>query len=340
VGSCAAGTLLRGALTASTLVACSIGPLDELGKQCTATCPSGLPCVGGICVAPSSVAADASTRMAPPAAAEAGYTMPTFASTTIGAAPGTWQSFGFYGNREPSDAFLQNADGSLSLTGNSGNHYGADLCTAAPDASQPDGWRGIAFGGGFYVEAALSFTGTPSGDASGWPTVWASDIDQMSLNAVSPLTQWPGQPATYGDWVVIDVMAADVASASAYGPGIHNYYGANGSAAQVAGSLKPAPIGSASFSSVNRYGALWVPATSTTQGSISFFFNDTLVGSQHWDEYDPQLSPPPVLGTSAFSVLDTRRMALLLGESNPGLPMTVTSVTVWQTSSANALTQQ
>lgn len=34
---------------AALLCACSVDDLDEQGKRCTSTCPSGLPCVDGIC---------------------------------------------------------------------------------------------------------------------------------------------------------------------------------------------------------------------------------------------------------------------------------------------------
>lgn len=62
------------------------------------------------------------------------------------------QSFNFFGNTEPSNAFVKNSDGSITITGHSGNTYNADLSTAAPNASNPEGWQGIAFGGGSQTD--------------------------------------------------------------------------------------------------------------------------------------------------------------------------------------------
>lgn len=36
-------------LLALASAACSVDPLDETGKSCTSTCPSGLPCINGVC---------------------------------------------------------------------------------------------------------------------------------------------------------------------------------------------------------------------------------------------------------------------------------------------------
>lgn len=97
----------------------------------------------------------------------------------------------------------------------------------------------------------------------------------------------------------------------------------------------------------HKYGALWVPATATTQGYMKYFFDGVQVGNTcTWNQYNANLGPPPVDnsnpcgGSSAYSVMDTRHMALILGNGttvsgqNPG-PVTVYSVNVWQSSAAN-----
>ena len=276
----------------------------------------------------------------PAQAAAVGYTVRTFDSSTVGTKTGTLQSFNFFSNTEPLDAFTQNSDGTVTITGHSGDSYGSDLCTAAADASQPKGWRGIAFGGGFYVEARLSFRGTPPGDIpSGWPAFYANDIETMSGGYASVI-QWRGQPSGYDDSVAIDVMDARIASPNEYAAGCHSWYGHYDSSTQedVLSSIN-ASIGAATFSSINKYGALWIPATSSKRGSLSFFFNDMPVGDAiTWDAYDPMLPPPPVMGTSACSIIDTRHMAFIFGVSNPILPMTVQGLTVWQATGANNLT--
>jgi Tol biopolymer transport system component len=52
-------------------VACAVGSLDESGKTCTDTCPSGLPCVDGVCGGPAADGAPPDARSDGPAA-EAG----------------------------------------------------------------------------------------------------------------------------------------------------------------------------------------------------------------------------------------------------------------------------
>ena len=89
-------------------------------------------------------------------------------------------------------------------------------------------------------------------------------------------------------------------------------------------------------SDAHKYGCLWVPATASSRGRAEFYFD-----GQHlpdldasWDLYDPNASPPPVAGTTAWSELDTRHMTPMLG-TGAGNPMTVYSVEVWQASADN-----
>jgi hypothetical protein len=64
-----------------------------------------------------------------------------------------------------------------------------------------------------------------------------------------------------------------------------------------------------------------------------------------WNQYNPA-DPPAANDTtsganplSAFSVLDARHLALIIGNQNPAMPINVTNVQVWQASSANNITQ-
>ena len=96
---------------------------------------------------------------------------------------------------------------------------------------------------------------------------------------------------------------------------------------------------STDFSQPHRYGALWVPATPTTQGYYKSYFDGVQTGSTlYWNYNDPAkpFPPPPVYGVTAMSGMDQRHMYLILG-TGIDQPMTVQSVSVWQASSANNL---
>ena len=94
------------------------------------------------------------------------------------------------------------------------------------------------------------------------------------------------------------------------------------------------------FTTPNKYGYLWIPATPGVNGSGSgtFFFNGQAVqyGTITWNPYDcsnvndyvgnPNYSP--------FSVLDCQHPALIFS-TGLNVPMTVHSVDVWQASTAN-----
>lgn len=268
----------------------------------------------------------------PTVAAEAGYNMLTFNSTAIGTTAGTLQSFNFFRNSEPSNAFVQNADGSVTITGNSGNTYNADLSSCAFDSSKPEHFRGIAYGGGFYAEATFSFTGTPKG-GNPTPSFWFNDIEHMA-RGVS--TQWQGQPIGYDHWGELDVMEANVAGNTAYGGAFFDWYGALATPSKVHLNVgSPFPVGLVDWAAPNKYAVLWVPATRTTQGYLKFFFNDARVGNTaYWSSYDASKPPPPKPGATAGSIMDVRHWALIIGNGNNRSSMKVWSVRIWQASQA------
>jgi hypothetical protein len=128
---------------------------------------------------------------APAAAAAVGYNTQTFNSTALET---SWFPFGFLSSNQPAGYAVQNSDGSIFLNGNSGNPFGGTISSAAHSASGDD-WTGIAFGGGAYFEATLSFTGQGDGPyGNGGPAFWANDIEWMSQGPYN--IQWPGYGGT------------------------------------------------------------------------------------------------------------------------------------------------
>jgi hypothetical protein len=133
-----------------------------------------------------------------------GFNSRTFNSTSLA----DWHPFRFFGSTQSGDYAVQEGDGSIFLNGTgSSNSFGGTLSTAEP-GSGAQGWTGLAFGGGAYFEATLSFTGQGNGPyGNGGPDFWANDIEHMSGGPYN--TSFPGdqQPwngsATYSQYDVV-----------------------------------------------------------------------------------------------------------------------------------------
>jgi hypothetical protein len=316
---------------------------------------SGLPsCSSSISSTSSSNPSTSGTI--PAAAAAVGYDTNTFNSVSFNPASGPWFGFDFYGENATADAgaAAANPDGSLSVPGSLGNS-GANIATAHKTSSG-NHWQGLAFGGGAYFEAVISFTNQNDQNfPDGGPAFWALDVEHSSQGPYQ--VSWPGVPNDssgnpYDDYFEVDFMEYDFSGG--YQFGIGNWYGyprtqstsnptrQNGG---VAGSLL-VPQGT-DFSQPHRYGTLWVPATgsgqtTTTQGYLQNYFDGVPMGPKYtWDYHDPNApgypAPAPVVGTTAMSGMDFRHLFLILG-TEPEHPMTVYSVNVWQASAANNIT--
>jgi hypothetical protein len=251
----------------------------------------------------------------------------------------------------------QNSDGSLNLPGTSYSTGGANVCTAL-QTTTGNKWKGIAFGGGAYFEAALSFTGeSDQSFPNGGPAFWALDIEHTSIGPYK--VSWPGVANNssndpYDDFFEVDFMEWDFPTG--YQFGIGNWYGYPPTQSthnptdqyghNIVGSLLT-PAGT-DFSKTHRYGTLWVPSTGSgqttkTQGYLQNYFDGVALGPKfYWDYHDPDAggypAPPPVNGSTAMSGMDFRHMFLLLGTETEH-PMTVYSVNVWQASTANNLVE-
>jgi hypothetical protein len=269
--------------------------------------------------------------------------MQTFGpSLTLG---GSWQGFDFFGGSLTNDGTTQNGDGSITMAPNPENNFGAQLSNVVIDYSSPPYFRGTAFGGGGYFEAVMSFV---YDTAEGAPAFWANDVESMAGSSAGDLTlrQWPGQPAGYGDWIEVDMAEFDAnLGSNQYGIAMHNWYG-TGQGTSTLGSGSPVTVpGGTDFTQPHKYGFLWVPATSSSQGYAKWFFDDVQIGNTiTWNMYDPTLGPAPIDlgrgGSSAYSILDVRHLGLILGNANGDAPpVTVHSVSVWQASTANNITR-
>ena len=269
------------------------------------------------------------TSATPPSAASSvGFNENTFnSSVAIGK---DWFKENFNGVNPASVNVTQNGGGGVTIAGG-GDSYNAQVQTVQQTST---GWQGEAFGGGAYIQATLSWTGNYT-ENGGWPSFWSADVERMTGSSVA---QWPGQPAGYSHYIEPDFM--EYWSNNQYSGTIHDWYGKNGSQGDVqtntGGFNLPTGVNP---SQPNTYGFLWVPATSTAQGYAKWYFDGQQIGpTVHWNQYDPSAPPAPVNGSTAYSVLDTRHLALILG-TNPSDPMTVSNVQVWQASAANDIFQ-
>jgi hypothetical protein len=281
--------------------------------------------------------------------------------------------FTFYGDGPYFDnniTLTQNSDGSITIDngpgpGASNAGYGAGMSSAVIGVGPwtPTNFGGIAFGGGAYFECVMSFQGTSPTNVTGKGAFWSNDIESMNGGFYAG-NAWPSQsspdPGNYGDWIEVDFAEFDVPNRYGFSPA--NWYGVpalpttkfaapfdwggpQGVFNSGTNSWDPAP--GADYTKPNKYGCLWVPATTTTPGHIEMYFNGVLVSNRmQWNQYNPALPPPPVNGpviggnginggvtlpSSAISVLDLRHLALILG----GTPATFHSITVWQPNGAN-----
>jgi hypothetical protein len=273
----------------------------------------------------------------PGPAAAVGFNVKTFDSTTLGTTAGTLQSFNFYGNTVPAGGITQSGS-TLILSGNSGNSYGATVCTAAYNASKPQLIQGMAFGGGFYREVTLSFTGTQSGDAV---AIW--EVDAEHASGFKPIVNG-------SSWIEVDGPEWDISgSTTQYGISLHNW--TNQGSGNVAinephiVAASPVTIPSGSFANQNVYGLLWVTATASTQGYLRFYFNGSPIGTQvtnaqgiscsgYWNQYSSGQAFPPA-GSNIGNVIDTLHLMTIIGSSSTATPATVISARVWQATSAN-----
>jgi hypothetical protein len=287
----------------------------------------------------------------PPAAAAAGYRWETFA-TNAAFNPKTvdtkltyssgyqWYLFNFYGCTPEPALVALNTDGSATVSSFGNNE--ATLASAAQISSAPY-FRGTAFGGGAYFEATLAFDAQAVNISNGWPAWWTVAVEDIDG---SHGDQWPGQSTGFDNFAEPDIFEYDQGPnyPTAYYGSMHEWYGlwnhtctgyCEVSSAYGA-SVRTVPAGT-NFSTYHRYGLLWIPATASKQGSITYYFDGVQVGQPFTYSQFTRQAPPPNPSTPwAFGVVDSQHLVLILG-SGASTPLQVQSVSVWQASAAKNL---
>ena len=250
-----------------------------------------------------------------------------------------WYLVGLFGYEADPAGVQLNADGSVTLLGD--NTGAAGALSSIGTYRGTNSFVGTAFGGGFYIEAVYNFNYSqvaaqhPAGSHKAMPSFWSLPVESISVYGTN---QWPGQAKGYLHNVEFDFFEADYYGAqNGYGMGMHDWWGIPnetcGKGMCGVGFVNPSgerlvPAGT-DWTAYHTYGTLWVPATATTPGMTSAYFDGKLVGSTRtWTQYTNQ-APAPTGQTWAFGRVDQQHMFFILG-TGTGEPMNVKSVTVYQ----------
>jgi hypothetical protein len=253
-----------------------------------------------------------------------------------------WYMFNLFSKKASATGVQLNSDGSVTLVGDNTGAGGA-LMSVNPYFGT-NTWTGTAFGGGAYIEAVLHYDPAQvnavhaNGARAPYPSFWGLP---MEGNVIQGANQWPGQPAGYQHNVEADFFEADYTRPTMYGVGAHDWYGIKGKTCpnlcvvsfQNPSGSRTAPAGT-DMTQYHTYGFLWVPATASTDGIISAYFDGELIGATRtWTQYTDQ-PPTPVGKPWTFGRLDQQHMFLILG-AGVGEPMTVKSINIWQKNAAS-----
>jgi len=297
---------------------------------------------------------DASAVEPPPSYASAvGYTVNTFSSftnqsidlTNSGRSGFQWYPWNFFGSHARTANIVVNADGSVTLNGDTTGPNG-EIATATP-ANNSAKFVGIAFGGGAYIEASIMFdpATVAAANSKGWPAFWS-----MALEHVATQSQhWTGKPAGYLHFIEADFLEYDMLPSNLgqnyFGTSMRDWYGiyktscapeALCDASRPYSEVKTMVPANTDFRQYHRYGFLWVPATAAHAGYAEYFFDGNQVGNTiNWSQFTDQPAIPNGQPWQ-YGVIDKQHLVLILG-TGVNEPMTVKSVNVWQSSNSQNL---
>jgi hypothetical protein len=290
----------------------------------------------------------------PPAASAAGYTENTYSSNFTAATVDMnetlnrgykWYIYNLFGRKATPAGTHINGDGSVTIEGDKSGAIGMLASVAQYQGS--NAWVGNAFGGGAYFEwvAAWSPEQVVAGHNAGnkvWPSFWSLPMEGNFI----PGGNWVGQPAGYAHNVEVDFFEAVYwwTTTGAYGTGLHDWYGIRNKTCNpglcVVSMINPTggrdPPAGTNMNTYHTYGALWVPATATKEGTYSAYFDNKLIGhTVSYTKYANQ-APSPVGKSWVFGAMDQQHLFFILGSAQ-GVPFKLSKVDVWQKSDADNL---
>lgn len=292
---------------------------------------------------------------APAPAQGAGYCTKTFATDlTFKAGAGgidtgltyatgfQWYLFNCVGTTPTAANVAVNSDGSVSV-GQGGNTFNANLSSAGCIAGAPK-YIGTAFGGGAYFEATLLFTSSSQTITTGFPAWWTLPLEHMTNPATD---SWSGQVANYVAYYEGDIMENFLGNfsltTSQYNVTNIHWSGVFNSTCpptycSYTEAVTKTLANAGQFGNYHRYGLLWIPATASVRGSLSYYFDGQLIATRFYSQWVAASDAPPPSASAPFTfgVVDGQHLVLLLGSQN-AVPLQVANVDVWQASSASNL---
>lgn len=245
-----------------------------------------------------------------------------------------WYMYNFFGS-SPSSAITLNLDGSAIITASNG------LVSAGKVSGSPY-FKGTVFGCGGYLTAEYAFDPNfqfAAGQTHSFPAWWVMSSEYLTESGILA-DQWVGQATGYQHFAELDMFEWDLPYPYTYGIAMHDWWGIPGTTCtgwclfNYGGNA--ANPKKTDYTLYHRYAALWVPATSSTDGYVKWFFDDVLMGTLSWAQFTGQAPPPSSSTPWRFGVIDQQHMVLILSGGNS--PMTVRSVDVWQGAGACNLT--
>lgn len=299
----------------------------------------------------------------PEPAKSAGYTQKTFESTLSKESIDLsdtrrsgyeWYVGQFFGRCSTSKASFEWSGGEFRLTGiqNECNPVGNAHISTAVDRPTGKDWVGLAFGGGAYIEATLSFDPDNTVRAAKgrqWPAFWAMSIEHLAQLSEE---QWKGATPGYKHFIEVDIFEYDVwefAGKKSYGGAVHDWYGryrdtcpkphycrvtnAKNSGTRFDNFIITTPPRT-DFKKAHKYGVLWKPASPNKSGTLQYYFDRIPLNDKvDWVKFENQ-PPPPGEANWTFGIIDEQHLALVLS-SGIDQPLTVQNVSVWQNNRCN-----
>jgi len=301
----------------------------------------------------------------PPQASANGYTWTAFCAGP-GTIPFSTNSVDVTGTLNPSFQwfpawfYYNSFTPPLGMTFPTGSGVGTALINASGFASfaaphsgtqSPSTISGIvgeAFGGGGYFEATFQYEPSNTIHANGWPAWWGCAVEHLKSGSSSNQSQYwdfydtaySADPA-FAHYAETDFFEDDI-GAGYYGGTMIDWYGDWGISNTYWNVQSPYvdkqlqyPANTI-YTIPHKYGFLWIPGTTASNGSATFYFDGAPYSSQaiSWNQYQGQAPYTNLVGNApstpwSFSILDQQHIGLIL---NTGInePMTITSVNVWQ----------
>lgn len=340
-------TTVASALSADTLTVTCTSCTTDFGssyfgvgtQQNTYFAPTSTVAIGGATLTsgqPIQYINVQATRPVPLQASTIGYgtntfSTPSFTTSNVDqacayASGKQWYNMNFFGITCPNSTGTISG-GVLSITGNQVASYGFTTAGSLGGSN----WVGTAFGSGFYAEAAFTYDPSAINTGDGWAAWWSMSLEHLANLAGQ---QWTGQVAGYTSYSEPDFFEADGAAGLGQSS-LHHWYGTgtcSGSSNCIYSNNAFMTYLTPSAVQVHYWGALWVPATVSTNGYIQMYLDGVKRGPPvSWSQYVAASDSPPPSGSTpwAFGVVDVNHLVLFLS-AGTNTPINVNSVNVWQ----------